>query len=189
LFGPKKYDIRRGTKLPGMHGANLPRLSEYGKLLKNKQILKKMYLLTEKQFVNLVTGTSQKTARNKGISHDVALMQFLERRCDVVLFKAGFASTIIQARQMINHGHFMLNGHKHTIPSTYLNPGDVLELRPKLKDSPLYTADKSNHNTVIPSWIKSDLPKNKIELVALPEPEQKNYPVDVLKVIEFYARA
>jgi small subunit ribosomal protein S4 len=115
-------------------------------------------------------------------------MQFLESRCDTVLLKAGVAQTIMQARQMLNHGHFALNGVKHTIPSTMLQAGDVLEVRPSLKQSTLYKHEGS-HTNVVPARIKVDAAHHKVELIKTPEVDEKTYPVDVLKVIEFYARA
>lgn len=118
----------------------MSRMSEYGKLLRNKQVLKRMYLLTEKQFARIVNKTASQYAKNNDISHDQAVMQFLERRMDATVLRAGFANTIMQARQMVNHGHFQLNGVKHNIPSTFVNPGDVIQVREKLKSSPLYSS-------------------------------------------------
>lgn len=164
----------------------MSRLSEYGKLLRNKQTLKRMYLLTEKQFSRLVTSTSFRYSKNNGITHDKALAQFLERRLDSVLVKAGYAKTIMQARQMIVHGHWMLNGKKHNKPSYYMKPNDVLTLREKHTKSSLY-AEVHSHNT--PSWLSVDANKYSVKMLDLPNAEEIEYPVDVLKVIEFYARA
>lgn len=189
LFGPSKYNVKKGEKVPGMHWATQPRLSEYWKLLRNKQVLKRMYFLTEKQFAKLVTKTSQRFAKNKSLSHDAVLMQFLESRCDAILLKSWVAQTIMQARQMLNHGHFTLNWVKHTIPSTMMQAGDVLEVRSALKESVLYKDGKSNASTVVPNWMKTDAAKQRVELIKTPEVDEKAYPVDVLKVIEFYARA
>lgn len=187
LFGVSKYDVKKWVKIPGMHWANQPRLSEFGKLLRNKQVLKRMFLLSEKQFSTLVTKTSQKYAKNKWLSHDKVLLQFLESRCDSVVLKSWYASTIMQARQMVAHWHFFLNGVRHTIPSTIMKPWDVLTLRSKLHSSPLYTA--SSQMSVVPSWISIDKKDLKISVLKSPDVDSKTYPVDILKVIEFYARA
>ena len=187
LFGPKKYNIGKRTPKPGVHGAAMSRLSEYGKLLRNKQTLKRMYLLTEKQFSKIVTVTSPKYAKNNDISHDQALLQFLERRLDSVLVQAGVAETIMQARQMIVHGHRALGEVKHNVPSYFMKAWDVLQLREKYKNSPLYTEMWTSRE--LPSWIKFDKNKMTIELLQLPDTTSLNVPVDLLKVVEFYARA
>lgn len=164
------------------------RLSEYGKLLRNKQVLKRMYQMSEKQFSRLVNETALKFSRNKGVTHDVALYQFLERRADVILLRSGIAATIMQARQMITHGHWLLNGKKHNIPSYHLQPGDELSLRKSLQNSPLYSAT-SSHVQHIPFWITTNPTQMSTSLNQLPTHEEgKELPADLLKVIEFYAR-
>jgi small subunit ribosomal protein S4 len=87
----------------------MQRNSEYGKLLRNKQLLKRSYLLSEKQFAKIVKVTASQYAKNQNVSHDFALFQFLERRMDVIVLRSGLAQTIMQARQMVVHGHFTLN--------------------------------------------------------------------------------
>jgi small subunit ribosomal protein S4 len=116
----------------------MKRNSEYGKLLRNKQVLKRSYLLSEKQFATLVQKASAKYSKNNNISHDAALYIFLESRMDSVIYRSGLAKTIIQARQMVGHGHFLLNGKKHNIASTFIKAGDKITLKEKLKDSSLY---------------------------------------------------
>ena len=130
LFWPTKYNIDKNTSLPGKSGRVMVRLSEYGKLLRNKQVLKRMYQMSEKQFSRMVNDTALKLSKNKSMAHDAALYQLLERRADAVLVRSGVASTIMQARQMITHGHWLLNGIKHNIPSYYIKPGDVLTVTP-----------------------------------------------------------
>lgn len=189
LFGSDKYDVKNRRSLPGQHGSSMKRNSEYGKLLRNKQILKRSYMLSEKQFAKLVQKTSAKYSKNNNISHDAALYLFLEDRMDSILFRSGFAKTIIQARQMVSHGHFLLNGKKHNIPSTFLKVGDKITLKPKLKDSPLYAGATVSKTFKAPSWIKVDRNKYEIEVLALPTLWELWVLADILKVIEFYARA
>lgn len=180
--------MNKNTSLPGKSGKTMVRLSEYGKLLRNKQVLKRMYQMSEKQFSRLVNETALKISKNKAMTHDAALYQLLERRCDAVLVRAGIASTIMQARQMITHGHWLLNGVKHNIPSYYTKPGDVLSVRKSLQNSPLYTntASTAQH---IPFWITSNPTNMSVELNQMPVNEEgKELPADLLKVIEFYAR-
>lgn len=190
LFGRWKYDIRKNRTLPGQSGKSISRLSEYGKLLRNKQALKRMYLLSESKFKKLVMTEASNYSKNEWVDHDKAVVQFLERRLDSILLKAGFAKTIMQARQMANHEHFRLNGEKHGIPSYYVNKGDKLELKDSLKKSPLYMdCPINNGNHQVPSWIKVNKSDFSIEILDLPDPQEVELPVDVLKVIEFYARS
>lgn len=190
LFWPLKYDIKKNRKLPGQHWDTMPRLSEYWKLLRNKQILKRMYQLTEKQFVRLVMSDSMIYSKNKWMNHDQAVIQFLERRLDSIMLKSWFANTIMQARQIITHWHFSLNWKKHNIPSYYVIPWDKIQLKDRLKSSSLYTNILLNNNAFkLPSWIKVDKSSITIEILDLPKIEEIKVPVDILKVVEYYARA
>lgn len=187
LFGTPKYDVRKRRTLPGQHGGSMARLSEYGKLLRNKQVLKRIYQMTEKQFKRFVTDIAAKYSKNAGIDYDKAVKITLERRLDAVLYRSGVAKTIMQARQMITHGHFLLNGKKHNIPSYLVKQGDVVELKEKIKNSPLYA--ESNANVKVPSYLKVNAADKKVEVIDLPRAEEIDVPADVLKVVEFYARA
>ncbi len=189
LFWVPKYDIKKRRKTPGQHGGSMSRLSEYWKLLRNKQVLRRMYLLSEKKFHKLVTVEALKYSKNKWISHDVAVFQFLERRLDSMVLKAWFASTIMQARQMVNHSHFLLNGKKHNISSYLFKKWDVLEVKEKSKTSPLFSEIPINSWNFTPaSWLSVDKEKMKIQVLDYPKVEEQDLPVDILKVIEFYAR-
>ena len=165
LFGSNKYNVKKNKSLPGQHGANMQRSSEYGKLLRNKQTLKRMYLLSEKQFGKIVKDIAAQYAKNNQVTHDTALFQFLERRMDSIVFRAGFGKTIIQARQMVNHAHFTLNGVKHNIPSTFVKVGDKITIKPKLQDSVLFSQNLSENKIKIPSWIKVDKNAHTIEVL------------------------
>ena len=188
IFGSAKYNLKQRKTTPGQHGSAMQRNSEYGKLLRNKQLLKRSYLLSEKQFSKIVKETASRYAKNQNISHDFALFQFLERRMDVVILRSGLAQTIMQARQMVVHGHFTLNGVKHNVPSTFLKPGDKIALRDGLKKSPLYSSNAKNVIKV-PSWIKVDKNAYTIDMLTLPQKGEIDTQADLLKVIEFYARA
>lgn len=167
----------------------MQRSSEYGKLLRNKQVVKRMYMLSEKQFVRLVKEIAGKYAKNNNLTHDTALLQFLERRMDSIIYRSGLAKTIMQARQMVNHGHFLLNGKKHNIPSSFVSIGDKITLKEKLKNSPLYSQNTADMKGNIPSWIKLDKASNTVEVLSDPQIGELGLPADLLKVIEFYARA
>jgi len=150
LFGTEKYNIKKRKTLPGQHGANTARLSEYGKLLRNKQVLKRLFQMNEKQFAKLVTTVSKTYAKNNGLNHDKVLVQFLMRRLDNVVLQSGYAKTIMQARQMVVHGHFLLNGKKHNVPSYYVQKGDVITLKSALQSSELYAVDNNQQS---PLWL------------------------------------
>ncbi|MFA7284591.1 MAG: 30S ribosomal protein S4 [Candidatus Absconditabacterales bacterium] len=188
LFGPDKYDVKNRRGAPGQHGAANKRQTEYSKILRNKQVLKRMYGMSEKQFSNLVNVTSKKYAKNKGQEHDAVLTQFLNRRLDNVILRAGFARTIMQARQMVVHGHFLLNGHKHNVPSYFVNPTDIITLKKGLQASALYDLDTKNFQP--PVRLSTNFSNFEVKILELPgSSETEGLPVDVLKIIEYYARA
>lgn len=182
LFGVEKYNVKNRRGVPGQHWANQPRLSEYGKLLRNKQVLKRIYQMNEKQFNKLVNETSKKYAKNKSLDHDKVLYQFLERRLDNVVLKSGFAKTIMQARQMVVHGHFNLNWRKHNVPSYFVELNDIISLREKLQSSDLYS-DTTDGN---PIRLSVDKPSYIIKILDFPIMTDDNrLPADILKVIEY----
>lgn len=190
LFWIPKYDVRKRKKLPGQHWASMPRLSEYWKLLRNKQTLKRTYLLKEKQFKQTIMDKAWRYSKNKWVAHDEAAVQFLERRLDSVLLRAGFAKTIMQARQIAAHGHFLLNWNKHKVPSYLVKVWDKISLKEKLKTSSLYSDIPLNEGWFkLPSWLNVDKEKLEIELLDMPRVDEISLPADILKAIEFYARA
>jgi len=129
IFGPSK-SLERKPYGPGQHGNSRRRKeSEYAVQLKEKQKAKYTYGLLERQFRNLF----EKASRKKGVTGE-NLLQFLEARLDNVVFRLGFARTRRQARQLVNHGHIMVNGRVSGIPSHLLRPGDIVEVRPKSKN-------------------------------------------------------
>ena len=119
----------KAERLPGQHGANKPRLSEYGIQLREKQKIKRLYGLLEKQF----HGYYAKAASQKGSTGE-NLMVFLERRLDNVVYRFGFASTRAEARQLVSHRGVMVNDQIVNIPSFLCSPGDIVALRAKAKN-------------------------------------------------------
>lgn len=125
------------------------------------------------------------------------MLQFLELRLDNVVFRSGFARTRMQARQFVSHAHFTLNGVKVSIPSISLKVGDVIELRTKLKESPLYKslleeleefAKQSKGKISSAKWIDVDVKNLKITITALPEKEDFEQVIDIQKIVEFYSK-
>lgn len=129
IFGTAKYDkiLNKRKFPPGQHGRNQRRKpSDYSIHLREKQKLRNIYCLLEKQFSNYFV----KAAKMGGVTGD-NLLQLLERRLDNTVYRLGFATTRMQARQFVNHGHFQVNGKKVDIPSYLLKGGDIIDVRPK----------------------------------------------------------
>ena len=119
------------------------------------------------------------------------LLQFLERRADNAVYRAGFATTRRQARQLVSHGHFLLNGRRIDIPSIRLKPGDILEVRPKSQKSEYFkNLDNivSSASNVPLSWLKSDPQKMKIEITGLPKREEAEAGINEQLIVEYYSR-
>ena len=189
IFQVPKYDVKKRRNLPGQHGKMMARLSDYGKLLRNKQLLKRTYLLSEKQFKKIVVDVAAKYSKNKNVEYDKAVLMMLERRMDVTILRAGLAKTIMQARQMVNHGHFLLNWKKHNIPSYMVKKSDIITLRERLKDSPLYKdVPVQDWKFIPPSHLKVDKTSLEIKVTDLPNVDEIQVVADTLKVVEFYAR-
>ena len=156
--------------------------SEYGVQLNEKQKVKFVYGLQETQFRNLFDKASK---RPGGASAN--LMTMLESRFDNVVFRMGFAATRREARQLVNHGHFLVNGKNANIPSMELHAGDVISVREKSKLSPKFKELKEMVITT-PQWLSIDLDKLEGKIVAAPTREDVDLPIEEHYIIEFYSR-
>ena len=161
-------------------------LSEYGRQLQEKQDLKRQYNLREKQFKRYVKEALGKTAH--GDSPELFL-QKLERRLDNVVYRAGFAPTRKQARQMVSHGHFLVKGKKMDVPSFQVKKGDVISVRPASLERTLFK------NTLLglkkyeaPSWILLDKEKPEITIKQFPTFAEIAPSVEISLIFEFYSR-
>ncbi|MBR3236520.1 30S ribosomal protein S4 [Candidatus Saccharibacteria bacterium] len=187
-LAPKAHKVMaKKSGIPGEHGDKRARGgSLYLTQLREKQKVRRMYGLLEKQFAKLM-GEAQKA---DGLTGE-KLLEFLERRVDNVVFRAGFALTRRQARQLVSHGHFTLNGRRIDIPSIRLNPGDVLEVRPKSVKTE-YFKNLPNvigaANTTPLSWMKVDAKKYKIEITGLPKREEAEAGINEQLIVEYYSR-
>lgn len=190
LFGTEKYDLEKGKKSV----LRTRKASEFGTQLRKKQTAKRMFGLSEKQFFSYYT-KSQKS-NISGTTWE-KMLKFLELRIDNVVYRSGFARTRMQARQFVGHAHFTLNGIKVSIPSISLKIGDVIELRPKLKESPLYKslleeleefAKDAKRKISSAKWIDVDVKNLKITVTALPEKEDFDQVIDIQKIVEFYSK-
>jgi small subunit ribosomal protein S4 len=184
LFGAEKYNkiLRKRQSKPGMHGSKFTKKSEYGRQLEEKQKARFVFGLSERQIVNYF-----KRAISQPGDTGLNLLCLFERRLDNVIYVSQFAVTRIQARQMVNHGHFKLNGRRVDIPSILVCPGDKIELLPKHANSPLYSGlDKLKDYA--PKWLKVDFKKLNMEVLALPDKDDLEKSIDSQLLVEFYSR-
>jgi len=187
-LAPKAHKIMaKKSGIPGQHGDMRVRGgSLYLTQLREKQKVRRLYGLLEKQFAKLMK-EAQKTEGLSGQN----LLEFLERRADNVVFRAGFATTRRQARQLVSHGHFLLNGRRIDIPSIRLKAGDVLEVREKSVKSEYF---KNLENTVAASgaqplsWLKTDAKKMRIEITGTPKREEAEAGINEQLIVEYYSR-
>jgi len=168
---------------PGEHGQKrFSQLSEYNKQLREKQKARFIYYISEKQSKKYY----QMAKKSDGIT-GVQYMKLLEKRLDNVIFRAGFASSRLQARQWISHTHVKLNGKKVKTASILVNVGDTFEIKDKSKKSPLFEElKKLKHKS--PKWIRADLKGLKGEIIALPDKDDIEKIVDNQLITEFYSK-
>lgn len=187
-LAPKAHKVMaHKSGIPGEHADMRVRGgSLYLTQLREKQKVRRLYGLLEKQFAKLM----KEAAKADGLAGE-NLLQFLERRADNAVYRAGFATTRRQARQLVSHGHFLLNGRRIDIPSIRLKPGDVLEVRPKSQKSEYFknidNVVSSSNNTPL-SWMKSDPKKMKIEITGLPKREEAEAGINEQLIVEYYSR-
>lgn len=185
---PKAHKIMaKKTGIPGQHGRSRQgKQSLYAVQLREKQKVRRIYGLLEKQFANLMVEAN----RSQGLSGEV-LLQLLERRLDNAIYRAGFATSRRASRQLVTHGHFMLNGRRVDIPSIRLKEGDELSVRPKSTKSTYFL----NINDVIGntsqqplSWLKSDVKKLSVTITGLPKREESEPDIKEQLIVEYYSR-
>ena len=187
-LAPKAHKVMaKKTGIPGQHADMRVRGgSLYLTQLREKQKVRRLYGLLEKQFAKLM----KEAQKAEGLTGE-NLLQFLERRADNAVYRAGFATTRRQARQLVSHGHFLLNGRRIDIPSIRLTPGDVLEVRPKSTKSEYFkgladiVAAASQPQL---SWLKADAKKMKIEITGLPKREEAEVGINEQLIVEYYSR-
>jgi len=182
LFG-KGAKLTRLNVPPGVHGPKgiMGRGSQYGRQLREKQKVKRIYGLTEKQFSKYV-GQAFKTKGNT-INK---LFELLESRLDNTIFRLGFAATRTQARQMVSHRHILVNGKKVNIPSYKVMPEDAVVLSAKALKVPKVSEMVKNKEFAVPSWLKRKGAAGKI--VRKPVREDVQEPIEDQDIIEFYSR-
>jgi len=182
---PKHIKQEQPTR-PGMHGKRRPRQSLYGKQLTEKQKLMAFYNIRNTQ----LRGYVQASAAEKRFTSE-ALMEILERRLDNVIRRVRWARTIWQAREMVSHGHFHVNGRKVDLPSFGVKPGDKITVKDRSKELiKRYATEAEGTGFETPAWLAIDPNTPAVSVVRLPAPEEIKYTfeIDLGKVIEFYTR-
>lgn len=179
-----KCAIKRRNYPPGQHGQGRTKVSDYGTQLREKQKVRRIYGLLEKQF----RGYFATADRMKGVTGE-NLLSLLERRLDNTIYRLGFASSRTESRQLVRHGHFTLNGRKINIPSIQLKAGDVLELREKSRK--IIAINDSLESVVrrgIPQWLELDKDAFKGTLKGLPVREDITTPIQEQLIVELYSK-
>ncbi len=179
-----KCAIERRNYPPGQHGQSRKKFSDYGAQLREKQKVKRMYGLLERQFRNLF----KEADRQKGITGE-NLLVLLERRLDNTVYRLGFASSRNEARQLVRHNHFLVNKSKVNIPSYLVKPGDVIEVREKSKKmARILEALEGVDRRGIPQWLELDKENMRGSVKALPTREDITIPIQEKLIVELYSK-
>jgi len=184
LCGKEKCALKRKNYIPGMHGpkGSFAKKSEYARQLREKQKLKRIFGITERQMGNYFTkASSQKEVTG------LAILKLLESRFDNVIFRAGIAKSRPQARQMVNHGLFKVNGRTINIPSHQMKVGDKFEAVERIKKSKLF-ADLEKQKFAPAKWIKVDYKALTGEMTRDMEPQELEQMVQPNLVVEYYSK-
>ena len=177
-----KCAMERRGYAPGQHGQGRSKNSDYALQLREKQKTKRFYGLQETQFRNLF----DKADRKQGMTGENLLIM-LESRLDNVVFRLGFASSRKEARQLVNHGHFTVNGKKVNIPSYMVKVGDVVAVKAKSTNSPKFKEVKEMTITT-PEWMSVDVEKLEGKILSIPVREQIDTPVAEHLIVELYSK-
>lgn len=185
---PKAHKaLVKRTGKPGQNPSRPSRTkaSQYSQQLREKQKVKRLYGLLEKQFIKLV----KEAERDQAVTGE-SLLQMLEQRADNTIYRAGFAPSRRAARQLVTHGHFLLNDTRIDIPSIRLNPGDKLDLRPKSKSSDYFKRldDTSPKPSTVPEWLKVDRKKVTVSVSGLPSRDDAEPDINEQLIVEYYSR-
>jgi small subunit ribosomal protein S4 len=179
-----KCGIERRGYPPGQHGQGRTRFSDYGVQLREKQKVKRMYGLLEKQFAH----TMQRASRMKGRAGENLLI-LLERRLDNVVFRMGFATSRAEARQLVRHGHFLVNGRKASTPSMLLKAGAKVEVLEKSrKVARIVGSLEALEGRSVPQWLEIDKGSFAGTVKAMPTREDITLPIQEQLIVELYSR-
>ncbi|MBW2314717.1 MAG: 30S ribosomal protein S4 [Deltaproteobacteria bacterium] len=180
----EKCGVDRRNYPPGQHGQGRPRFSDYGVQLREKQKVKRMYGLLEHQFRR----TMKEATRMKGLAGE-NLLSLLERRLDNVVFRLGFATSRAEARQLVKHGHFTVNGRKASIPSMRVKPGMTVAVGEKSQQvSRIAGALETLEDRSLPNWLEVDKATFAGTVKAVPTREDITMPIEEQLIVELYSR-
>ncbi len=184
-FKPSCAIEKRGTNPPGQHGAARRKmLAGYGQQLREKQKVKRIYFILEKQFRNYF----EKALRQKGVTGE-NLLFMLERRLDNVVYRSGFATSRRQARQLVNHGHILVNGRKVDIPSFQVKVGDVVGVKDKShKNSHVDAAWQTAAGRGRPVWITPESKDLSVSIASLPTRQDIDPNINEQLIVELYSK-
>ena len=177
-----KCSVSRRNYAPGQHGQKRAKLSEYGTQLRDKQKTKSYYGVGEKQF----RGYFEMASNKKGVTGE-NLLQILESRLDNVVYRLGFGASRAQARQLVNHGQFEVNGQKVDIPSYLVKAGDVITVRENKKDNVTIKANVENARPV-PAWLELNNETLSGKVVRLASREDVDIPIEEHLIVELYSK-
>jgi len=184
-FKPSCAIEKRGTNPPGQHGAARRKMVQgYGEQLREKQKVKRIYFILEKQFRNYF----EKARRQKGVTGE-NLLFMLERRLDNVVYRSGFSTSRRQARQLVNHGHIFVNDRKVNIPSFQVKSGDVVTVKPKTTANPhVEGAWSTAVGRGRPSWISAGGKELSVTVSAMPRREDIDANINEQLIVELYSK-
>ncbi len=179
-----KSALEKRPYAPGQHGQRRTKISEYGLQLREKQKAKFMYGVSEKQFRAIFTEANRLEGNTGAL-----LIQLLEQRLDNVVYRMGFATTRAFARQLVNHGHILVDGKRVDIPSFRVRPGQKVEVREKSKNNPqIQRAMELTNQTGIVEWVDIDKEKLFGIFTRIPEREEISIPVEERLIVELYSK-
>jgi len=179
-----KCAIERRNYPPGQHGQKRPKFSEYALQLREKQKVKRMYGVLEGQFRRYFTIAE----RTRGITGEI-LLQLLERRFDNMIYRMGFATSRAEARQLVRHGHFQINGHKVNIPSALLKTGDVVTVRERSKTvTRVVEALAQAEHRGAPEWVEVNKEGFSARVKTLPTRAELTMPINEKLIVELYSK-
>ena len=179
-----KCALEKRQNVPGQHGAGRKNVKEYGLQLREKQKAKRYYGVLESQF----KGYFEKADKTEGVTGE-NLLSLLERRLDNVVYRIGLADSRKEARQLVTHGHFRLNGKKVTIPSLIVRAGDVITLREESRSSEKFkNLIEALDTRITPKWIELDKAQVVAKVAALPARDDVDFPFEEHLIVELYSK-
>ena len=179
-----KCALERRSTAPGQHGANAKKLKEYGMQMREKQTTKRYYGVLEKQFRNYY----EEAARKEGMT-GANLLILLERRLDNVVYRMGMGECRRDARQLVMHGHFTVNGKKVDIPSYIVKPGDVIAVKETSRSSEKFKGlAESEGGATVPKWLDADRKNFTAKVLAMPAREDIDFDFNEQLIVELYSK-